>query len=78
MESNFAIFIYASFLSGRSTLKGKHLLLEEQILAFKSRPILGRGSSNRVPNRKSQNLFPIVKTARKYGGVYIIIHFKGF
>ena len=34
------IFIFASLLSGGQLFKGKNLLLEEQILSFKSRPLL--------------------------------------
>ena len=54
-----------------STLKGKNLLLLEQILSFKSIPHFGKSEMSRGENRKTQKLFPFVKMAEKHGGVSI-------
>ena len=56
-----------------STLKGKNLLLKEQILSLKSRPYFERTSSSREANRKSQKLFPFVKIVDKCDGVLILL-----
>ena len=42
-----------------STLKGKNLLLEEQILSFKSRPLLtkGKNESGRVVSPESVSIY---------------------
>ena len=50
--SNSTIFMFGS------TVKGKNLLLMEQILFFKSRPLVGRVLSHREADRKSQKLSP--------------------
>ena len=56
-----------------SPLKGMNLLLEEQILSFKSRPHSGRAMSFMEISWKSRSLrsFPFVKMARNHGGVPI-------
>ena len=51
---------YPLFLWG-SILKGKNMLLQEQILSFMSRLPLGKVSLLMQQNRKSQKLFPLVK-----------------
>ena len=51
--SNSSIFVPPPQSQLRSTLKGKNLLLEEQILSLKSRPHRGRASLSRETNRKS-------------------------
>ena len=53
------------------TLKGKNLLLLEQILSFKSKPQFGRAISDREANRKSRKLFSILKMAGKHEGVHV-------
>ena len=53
------------------TLKGKNLLLLEQILCFKSRPYFERTALSRKVNKKSQKLFPFVKKDGKPGGVHV-------
>ena len=58
--SNSAIYIFASFSMG-STLKGKNLLLMEQIHSFKSIPHFERATCP----RKSEKLFPLVKWQKK-------------
>ena len=42
-------------------LKGKNLLLLEQIIFYKSKFQFGRATSAREANRKSRQLIPIVK-----------------
>ena len=51
-ESNSAAFIFATFLTMESTLKGKSLLLEEQILSYQSRPHFKGVSSSREAIKK--------------------------
>ena len=51
-----APFFHPFFMG--STLKGKNLLLVEQILSFKSRPRFGCGLLRKAINRKSQKLCP--------------------
>ena len=51
-----------------STLKGKNLLLQEQILSIKSRHHLQKALSSKKANRKS---FFFLKMAQKYGPVWI-------
>ena len=58
------------------TLKGKNLLLLEQIHPFESKPQVTRAMSAREANRKSRKLFPLVKMAEIHGGVPI--HLKPF
>ena len=62
------IFIYKSFLRGGSALKGKNLLQLEQILSFKSRPLLERLMSTREGNRKLQ------KVSGKNKVLYPVLH----
>ena len=52
--SNFCDFLFA-FLDNRkgSTLKGKNLLLEEQILSIKSCPFIRRQKQNKVVSPES-------------------------
>ena len=47
-ESSFVVLIFAFLLYGGLTLKGKNLLPGEQILSFKSRPLL---EGNRKPKK---------------------------
>ena len=56
-----------------SSLKGTNLLLQEQILSFKSRPHSGRAMSFMELSWKSRSLrsFPFVKMARNHGGVHV-------
>ena len=58
-------FIFASLGSRGQLLNGKNLLLEEQILSFKSRPHFEGASSSGEANRKSK-LFPFVEMAGVY------------
>ena len=53
----------------RSTLKGKNLLLWEQILFFESRPHFEGASSAIEAYRTSQKFSPIVKISYKHGAV---------
>ena len=46
---------------GRLPLKGKNLLLQEQILSLKSKLPFGRVLPCREANSKSQKLFPFAK-----------------
>ena len=54
-----------------STLKGKNLLPEEQILSFQSRLYFGKHWSSREAIRKSQKLFPFAKIVEKHESVSI-------
>ena len=54
-------FSYLLLSSRGFTLKGKDLLLSEQILSSKSRPHFGMAMSAKEANRKSQKLFLLVK-----------------
>ena len=56
------------------TLKGKNLLVLEQILSFKSKSQFERAMSARKANRKSQKLFLYVKMTEKHR--YVPIHLK--
>ena len=64
-------FTYLRLSQEGFTLKGKNLLLLEQILFFKSKPQFERAISAREANRKSPKLFPLVKMAEKHVGVPI-------
>ena len=65
------LFTYLFPSQEEFTLKGKNLLLLEQILSFKRKPQFGRDMSAREANRKSQKLFPLVKMMEKHGSVPI-------
>ena len=65
------LFTYFILFSRGFTLKGKNLLLLEQILSFKSKPQFGRAMEGRKANRKSWKLFPLVKMTEKHWGVPI-------
>ena len=54
-------FTYLLLFSKGFNLKGKNLLLLEQILSFKSKPHIGMAMSVREANRKSQKLFRLIK-----------------
>ena len=55
-----------------SSLLGKNLLPQEQILSFKSIPLLSRASSYKEPNTKPEKLFPFEKIVEKVEEVCLI------
>ena len=55
------IFIFALHPQEGFTHKGKNLLLMEQILSFKSRPVLGRAMSAKEANGKSRKIVSLSK-----------------
>ena len=55
------IFTYLLPFSRGIYSQRKNLLLLEQILSFKNKPLFGRAMSAREANRKSQRLFPLVQ-----------------
>ena len=64
-------------INGGSTLKGKTLLPQGQILSFKSMPYFGRITSFTEEYVKSQKIpHPHLKTAWENGGVHIHVHFN--
>ena len=60
-------FVPPFFFSWGSTLKGKNLPLLEQILSFKSRPLLRKVTSSKEVNGKSSNFSPFLEMAVKQG-----------
>ena len=63
----FSYFVFV--LHGGSTLKGKNLLLVEQILSFKSRSPFGRALSTK--QTANQELFPFAIMVENHWGVPI-------
>ena len=61
-----SLFTFLSFSIGRSTLKGKNLLLEEQILSFTSRLLFAAVSWPREACSKSLMLFPFENKTYPY------------
>ena len=64
-------FLFCLSTQFGSTLKGKNLLLREQILFFKSRADFRKAFLLKEANRKSQMLSPFIKMVEKHGGVPI-------
>ena len=68
-RSNFSFSSSPLFIRG-STLKGKNLLQEEQILSFQSRPHFQKAMSSMEVNRKSQNFVSIFQKGVKHMAMY--------
>ena len=77
----FSVVKELNSLSGEATLSFSFCLsylcgqilkiIQEQILPFKSRPLIGRALLCREANRKSQKLLLFVKMVEKHGGVSV-------
>ena len=64
-EITLLLLLLPPFIMMGSTLKRKNLLLEEQILPFKGRPLL-KGSHPLWKQTVSTKLFPFVKMTETY------------